>query len=234
MTLHIANSVYPTKAQIIKEINDSGFSKQYGVHVDNVIIMVMQHLFRDVATFHVTEFLSDGGCVTRDYYVTPVTTQDVAEIVMNEDKYKARMIRYGPDICHYDTIVSLPKNDRRTENFSAYYYQAFLQQTCTLASGRFCVKYSKVAEVNGLRRGRGLYANVKFKKGALIGWYPCTPFNTNPEGDANAIGTYRFAMASGGPDYDNHPESLKISEEENSQTACCDLLDEDANTMGLA
>jgi hypothetical protein len=215
----------------------SGFSKQYGVEVDNVIIIVMQNLFSEVATFHVTEFLADGGGVTRDYSVTPGTAHEEAEKVKNEDIYKVRIIQY-PGVRHYDTIVSLPKNDKRAGNHSAYYYQASLQRTCTLESGRFGVRYSKVSEVNGLRRGRGLYAKVTLKKGSVIGWYPCTPFTyysgSNQEGESNAIGTYRFVMADGGPDYDNYPESLKISKEENSETGYCDLLNEDANTMGLA
>jgi len=60
-----------------------------------------------------------------------------------------------------------------------------------------------------------LYAKVPLKKGSVIGWYPCTPFtyysDINQEGESNAIGTYRFVMADGGPNYDNYPESLKIS-----------------------
>ena len=214
----------------------SGFS-EYGVEVDNVIIIVMQHYFSEVATFHVTEVLADGGNVTRDYSVAPGTAHEETEKVMNEDIYKVRIIQY-PDVRHYDTIVSLPKNDKRAGNHSAYYYQASLQRTCTLESGRFGVRYSKVAEVNGLCRGRGLYSTVTLKKGSVIGWYPCTPFtpysDINQEGEPNAIGTYRFGMTDGGPDYDNYTQSLKISKEENSQTGYCDLFDEDDNTMGLA
>ena len=215
----------------------SGFSKQYGVDVDNVIIIVMQNLFREVATFHVTELLADGGYVTRDYSVTHGTTHEEAEKVTNADKYKVRIIQY-PDVRHYDTIVSLPKNDKRAVDHSAYYYQVVLQQTCTLASKRFCVKDSNVSEMNELRRGRGLYTNVRLKKGSVIGWYPCTPFtyfsDFNQDGEANALGTYRFAMADNGNQYDNYLESLMISKEENSQTGYCDVLNEDANTMGLA
>jgi hypothetical protein len=215
----------------------SGFSKQYGVDVDNVIIIVMQNLLREVATFHVTEFLADGGVVTRDYSVTPGTTHEEAEKVRNADKYKVRIIQY-PDVRHYDTIVSLSKNDKRALNHSAYYYQVVLQRTCTLASKRFYVKDSKVDEMNEMRRGRGLYANVRFKRGSVIGWYPCTPFtycsDFNQEGEANATGTYRFEMADNGNKYDNYTESLTISKEENSQTGYCDVLNESANTMGLA
>ena len=100
-------------------------------------MMVIQHLFRDVATFHISEFRDrlELECVTHDYYDTPnrvlLVTDDcegAAEKVV-ESKYKARFVRHtiNPlDVCHYDLIHSVPKTDARATNFAALYYQIAL------------------------------------------------------------------------------------------------------------
>ena len=191
-------------------------------------MMVIQHLFRDVATLHMSEFC-DGleleSCVTHDYYVTPnimvhVTEdyeEDATEKVV-ESKYKARFVRHtiSPlDVCHYDLIHSLPKTDTRATNFKALYYQIVLLETCTLQSGKFFVKMSEVTAIQGLHRGRGLFAHVMFRKGDIVGWYPCTQGTTNhEEGATGNIGAYCLKMADTGITYDNYAESQKISAEE--------------------
>jgi len=209
-------------------------------------MMVIQHLFRDVATFHISEFRDrlELERVTHDYYVTPnimLLVRDdcegAAEKVV-ESKYKARFVRHtiNPlDVCHYDLIHSVPKTDARATNFAALYYQIALIETCTLQSGRFLVKNSKVTGIQGLHRGRGLFANVMFRKGDIVGWYPCTPGTTNhEEGATGNISTYCFKMLDTGIIYDNYAESQKISAEEDPTTRCYNTLVDEATKMGLA
>jgi len=210
-------------------------------------MMVIQHLFRDVATLHMSEFC-DGlelECVTHDYSVTPniivlITTEDYdgdATEKVVESKYKARFVRHtiSPlDVCHYDLIHSLPKTDTRATNLKALYYQIVLLETCTLQSGKCFVKMSEVTAIQGLHRGRGLFAHVMFRKGDIVGWYPCTPGTTNhEEGATGNIGAYGFKMVDTGITYDNYAESQKISAEEDPTTHCCSTLVREATKMGL-
>ena len=139
------------------------------------------------------------------------------------------------NVCHYDLIHSLPKTDARARNFKALYYQIVLLETSTLQSGRFSVKMSKVTAIQGFHRGRGLFANVMFRKGDIVGWYPCTPGTTNhEEGATGNIGAYCFKMLDSGIIYDNYAESQKISAEEDPTIHCCYTLVDEATKMGLA
>ena len=105
----------------------SGFS-EYGVEVDNVIIIVMQHYFSEVATFHVTEVLADGGNVTRDYSVAPGTAHEETEKVMNEDIYKV----------HVRIILSVPgRSSLRYDCFTSEKRQKSRKSWCILLPSHF-------------------------------------------------------------------------------------------------